>query len=78
MSQSSNFSFLQEEWKDLWRIASEAEQHCLTIPRHTANLCRIGVEASIHWMYDNDEDLSIPYDKRLYSLMTQASFSSAA
>lgn len=74
MSSSSNFSFLQAEWPDLWDAAQEAEEYCLSVPRHTANLCRIALEDAIHWMYNNDQDLAIPYDKSLYSLMTEASF----
>ena len=74
MSHSSNFSFLQTEWPDLWQASQEAEQYCLSVPRHTANLCRIALENAIHWMYNHDQDLSIPYDKSLFSLMTEASF----
>ena len=74
MSQSSNFSFLQTEWPDLWDAAQEAETYCQSVPRHTANLCRIALETAIHWMYNNDPDLSVPYDKTLYNLMTEASF----
>ena len=74
MPQSSNFAFLQFEWSDLWSAATEAEQHCLATPRHAINLCRISLENAIKWMYENDADLSVPYDKSLYSLMTQPSF----
>src|SRR5690606_14557989 len=73
-TQASNFLFLKEEWQDLWEIAQEAEQYCLSVPRHAANLCRISLETAIHWMYDNDAQLDIPYDKTLFNLMKQPSF----
>jgi type I restriction enzyme R subunit len=71
---ASNFTFLESEFPFLYEIAEEAERYCLSIPRHAANLCRISLEAAVKWMYDNDPDLSVPYDKSLFSLLKEPSF----
>ncbi len=70
----SNFFFLKDEYQELYEIAVEAEMYCFDLPRHSANLCRIGLEAAIHWMYEYDAELDVPYDKTLHSLITTNSF----
>lgn len=73
---TSNFQFLKAEFSEIHEVTIEAEQFCLTIPRHTANLCRIALESALHWMYEFDPELEVPYDKTLHSLLTTNSFRS--
>lgn len=66
-----NFSFLSAEWSMLAPSLLQAEQHIYTAPPYAAVLCRKALEEWIRWMYENDEDLELPYDTSLNSLLHQ-------
>ena len=70
----SNFQFLQNEWQDIFREAKEAEQLALTSPKASAVIARSALEKGVRWLYDNDEDLELPYDDRLSALMHEQCF----
>jgi len=70
----SNFSFLQKEFPDLFTEATEAEKHTLSNPKIGAFLCRSVLEISVNWLYDNDSELILPYDKTLASLIHNQDF----
>jgi type I restriction enzyme R subunit len=70
----SNFSFLQREFASLFATGHRAEQHALTDPMYAAILCRKSLEEFVKWLYDNDEDLEIPTDTTLNSLLHESSF----
>lgn len=73
----SNFSFLQQEFEPMFAMANKAEQHAYNDPIYCAFLCRKSLEQFIKWMYDNDEDLTIPADTTLNSLIFEQSFKNA-
>jgi len=70
----SNFRFLAEEWPALAQEAMEAERFALSAPIPAAVHARRALEKSVHWLYDNDRDLSWPYDRQLSVLMDTAAF----
>jgi type I restriction enzyme, R subunit len=70
----SNFSFLQGEFSGMHEYAYLAEQYAYTDPMYSAILCRKSLEQFVKWLYDNDEDLEIPYDTTLNSLIHEQSF----
>jgi type I restriction enzyme R subunit len=69
----SNFSFIPAQWSTLREAPVEAEQNVYHAPAYAAMLCRKSLEEWIRWLYEHDQDLTLPYDTTLSSLMhTQA------
>jgi type I restriction enzyme R subunit len=71
---NSNFIFLQKEFPTIYKEIVEAEKHTFTAPRYAALLCRSTLEKAIFWLYQNDEDLELPYDTKLGALLHNDSF----
>jgi len=71
---TSNFDFLKGQWAQFYEVANEAEQLVYAYPKFCAISCRSSLEAFIYWMYDNDGDLKIPYEKKLSNLIHEPSF----
>lgn len=71
---STNFQFLAEEWADFYQRSVKAEQFVVTDPRTSLTYARMALELAINWMYQNDEELTLPYDTSLNSLMKQSVF----
>jgi type I restriction enzyme, R subunit len=74
---SSNFQFLKNidtDFAKFFDLAIEAEQNVYKAPRLSALMCRIALEDAIRWMYDHDEELSMPYQNSLSALMSEPSF----
>ncbi|NOZ46349.1 MAG: DEAD/DEAH box helicase family protein [Chlorobi bacterium] len=72
---ASNFDFLKNtEWQELYDSARDAEKNTFTAPRVAAFFSRLTLENMIRWLYDNDEDLVMPYQTTLNSLMYEQSF----
>ncbi len=71
---NSNFYFLQKEFPTIYKEIVEAEKHTFTAPRYAALLCRSTLEKTIFWLYQNDEDLELPYDTKLGALLHNDSF----
>mgnify|MGYP001108743812 FL=1 len=71
---NSNFTFLITEFKNLYSEAAEAEKHTFTAPRYAALLCRSTLEKAMFWLYENDEDLVMPYQATLAVLLQSDSF----
>jgi len=65
----SNFRFLQKEWPDIQREATEAESLVYASPKACAIICRSALEKAVLWLYANDPELTEPYDRTLSSLM---------
>ena len=61
----SNFQFLRTEFKPLFEPAKSAEQLVYSDPRACCVRARHALEQSVHWLYDNDRDLRMPYDRSL-------------
>jgi type I restriction enzyme R subunit len=70
----TNFYFLQKEFPTIYKEIVEAEKHTFTAPRYAALLCRSTLEKTIFWLYQNDEDLELPYDTKLGALLHNDSF----
>lgn len=70
----TNFQFLQTEFQSIYNEIIEAEKHTFTAPRYAALLCRSTLEKAIFWLYQNDEDLELPYDTKLGALLHNDSF----
>jgi len=70
----SNFSFIQQEFPDLYQDAVEAEALVLISPKASAILCRSAIEVAIRWLYDNDPDLEKPWDNNLNALIHTHTF----
>ncbi len=51
-----------------------AERQALPDPRGAAVHCRLAVEALVHWLYDNDAELKVPYNDHLAALVAEPSF----
>lgn len=71
---SSNFSFLKQEFARMLETAQAAEQHVYTAPMYSAILTRKSLEEFVRWIYDNDKDVTLPYDTTLNSLIHEQSF----
>lgn len=66
---TSNFQFLQTEWPEVFRDASEAEKLAVTSPKASCVLSRSALEVAVNWLYDNDSYLEYPYKKNLNDLI---------
>ena len=70
----SNFQFLHKEWPAIFREANEAEKLTLTSPKASAMIARSALEKTVQWLYQNDEELEMPYDTKLSSLLHEQCF----
>ena len=70
----TNFQFLQAEFKPLYEPATGAEQLIHSDPRACCMRTRHALEQAVHWLYENDRDLRMPYDTSLGVLLTQPAF----
>jgi type I restriction enzyme, R subunit len=70
----TNFQFLHPEFKPLYEPAKGAEQLVHSDPRACCMRTRHALEQAVHWLYENDRDLRMPYDNSLGVLLTQPSF----
>lgn len=71
-----NFSFLKEKeiFKSFTKACLEAEKSILVSPATCAILTRRALELSVKWLYSFDEDLKLPYQDNLSSLIHDNSF----
>ncbi|WP_031425527.1 DEAD/DEAH box helicase family protein [Flavimarina sp. Hel_I_48] len=70
----SNFTFLQKEFPEIYKEAANAEKHTFREPRYSTILSRATLEKALHWLYENDVDLELPYDTKLGSLLHHQAF----
>lgn len=70
----SNFNFIPSQWATIAQTPKEAEQHVYGAPLYAAMLCRKSLEEWVRWMYEHDEDLTLPYDTSLSSLIHEQGF----
>jgi type I restriction enzyme R subunit len=57
----SNFTFLNQDWPDLYETAREAEQNVNSAPRTSCFYARRSLERAVKWLYANDSYLKQPY-----------------
>ena len=70
----SNFDFIKYEFPRLYVEAIEAEKYTHTAPKYAALQCRIVLELTLNWLYDNDPALKRPYDSTISSLLHAQDF----
>jgi type I restriction enzyme, R subunit len=70
----SNFSFIPPNWAYIAQTPIEAEKHVYGAPLYAAMLCRKSLEEWVRWMYEHDEDLTLPYDNSLSTLLHEQCF----
>lgn len=70
----TNFQFLAAEWGTFYERATKAEQLVITDPRASLAYSRMALELAVNWMYTNDEELTLPFDTSLNSLITAKAF----
>ena len=70
----SNFSFLKEEFLQLYYEVAVAEKYTFTAPKYAALQCRITLELGLNWLYDTDLEMERPYDTTLSALLHHTSF----
>lgn len=72
----TNFDYLKDvkDFSGFIDIAIAAERtFCIDYMTCVMN-CRRAMEAAIKWMYSIDDELKVPYDDKLYSLMSTGEF----
>lgn len=70
----SNFSFIPSQWLTLAETPHIAEDNVYRAPSYAASECRKSLEEWIRWLYEHDQDLTLPYDTSLSSLMHAHAF----
>ncbi|MCF6238361.1 MAG: DEAD/DEAH box helicase family protein, partial [Candidatus Marinimicrobia bacterium] len=70
----SNFNFIQQEFPDLYQDAVEAEALTLISPKASAIISRSALEVTVRWLFENDPDLTQPWDNTLNALIHEHSF----
>lgn len=71
---NTNFHFLAIEWAEFFDRCKKAEKFVITDPRTSLMISRSALELAVNWMFVNDEELDLPFDTSLNSLMKQRSF----
>lgn len=57
---TSNFSFLINDWSEIYTTAQKAESYISTEPQYSAVLTRKALEKMLTWLYDHDSSLELP------------------
>lgn len=70
----SNFDFLVEDWQEFADDAKAVEKLVRFDPKSACGRARNLVEQVVLWMYENDEDLEIPFDTSLYNITNEIEF----
>jgi len=71
---ASNFTFLDAHHADLAAHARKAEELVHTAPRAACFYARFALEAAVHWLYEHDTYLELPYDHKLGALVHEQTF----
>jgi type I restriction enzyme, R subunit len=70
----SNFSFLNNDWPELYETARVAEQSVNSAPRTSCFYARRSLERAVKWLYANDSYLKQPYADNLAALIHEPTF----
>jgi len=71
---TSNFDFLQHQYPNLYKPATQAETLAYSAPRASCFYTRFTLEQAVHWLYANDAYLQPPYDNNLGALIHEQTF----
>jgi type I restriction enzyme R subunit len=75
--ESSNFSFLQPEWPQLYAEGQKAEALVVPDPRTACFYARRTLELAVAWLYKSDSAFKLPYQDNLSALIHEPSFKAA-
>jgi len=70
----SNFAFLQAEWPEIFDSASRAEALAIPDARTSCFYARRALELTVHWLYEHDGALRLPYQDTLSALLYEPTF----
>lgn len=70
----SNFNFLQTDWPEFIDDAKAMEKLVHFDPRGACGRARFLIEQVVLWMYENDEDLELPFDTSFYNIINDITF----
>lgn len=70
----SNFQFLAQDWPEFVEDAQSMEKLVYFDPRGACGRARHLIEQVVLWMYENDEDLEMPFDTSFYNITNEISF----
>jgi len=70
----SNFNFLHDDWPEFIEHAKAVEKLVYVDARGACVRARFLTEQVVLWMYENDEDLELPYDNAMGNLIHQVPF----
>lgn len=70
----SNFAFLPQDLHAIAESARKAEGYVLGDPRASCFHARFALEAIVHWLYQHDPSLRMPYEQRLGALLHEPTF----
>ena len=70
----SNFKFLHTNWSEFIEDAKAMERLVYFDPRGACGRARFLIEQVVLCMYENDEDLELPFDTGFYNIINDVSF----
>ena len=70
----SNFDFLKTRFPAIHQHAVHAESLIHSAPRAACFYARFTLEQAVHWLYNNDPYLQLPYDNNLGALIHEQTF----
>ncbi len=73
-AQTSNFAFLESEFKPVWESATRMERLAMADPRAGCFYARRTIEQIVKWLYEHDGNLKPPYSSKLAALLEEPSF----
>lgn len=65
----SNFTFLRDEFPELWEATQSLEAQALNDPRAACFYARRGIELLVFWLFDHETALQLPYSRKLAVLL---------
>lgn len=71
---SSNFSFLESEFKPIWESATRMENLAMADARAGCFYARRTIEQVVKWLYEHDAKLKPPYSSKLAALLEEPTF----
>lgn len=70
----SNFSFLKNEWLEIYQSARRLEEYLQSDPRSACFHARRALELAVQWLYAHDPAFQPPYDDNLAALLSEPCF----
>jgi len=70
----SQFSFLGDEWAEVFEPAEKAESASHSDPRTSCFYARRALKLAVHWLYKSDGTLKLPHSESLSALIFEPKF----